>query len=118
MRAPVLVILDRRGMNGRERDDQTPEQQVAGEGGDLGCPGRAVVNRLALHLGQHDHEQERHDDGTGIDNDRAAARNGAPARRKSPDVESTTEANQRALYTGLRLVTVSKAPRIAMMPKT
>ena len=46
-----------------------------------------------------------------------AARNGASASRNSPAVESTTEANHRALYTGLRLVTVSRAAMIAIAPK-
>ena len=62
-----------------------------------GRAGGAVVDGLAFHLGQHDHEQERDDDRPGVDDDVPAARNWAPASRNSPAVESTTEANQRAL---------------------
>ncbi len=46
-----------------------------------------------------------------------AARNCAPASRKRPEVARTTEANQRALWIGFRLVIVRTAPSTAAMPK-
>ena len=44
-----------------------------------------------------------------------AARNWALASRNRPDVESTTDANQRALWIGSRLVIVRRPPASAAM---
>ena len=59
-------------------------------------PAHAVVIGVPFGLREHQHEQKRHQDGAGVDDDRGHAQELRPLKQEQPAVPNSVIANQMA----------------------